>query len=105
MMLGTLQIINPAASASAVTFTAINRQIIVPKCVQCHSATNASAGLNFSTYEGVVTDGVVVPGHPEQSSIFLQVQSGAMPMGSTPKLTSAELQLLSDWITAGGKND
>jgi hypothetical protein len=59
-------------------------------------------GLNLTTYQSALKGSqngpVIVPGDA-QGSLIVQKQSG--PQAHFGQLTPEELQLLTDWITAG----
>jgi mono/diheme cytochrome c family protein len=97
-------VVTPVVKASSVpgTYTEINQTIVQPKCIRCHSASAPSDGVNLSTYAGAFAQ--VVAGNPEQSILYTQVQSGAMPQGGPP-LTDAEIQDIYNWIGAGAPNN
>jgi hypothetical protein len=65
----------------------------------CHTGQSAPAGLDLSTYSGVMLGGsngaVIVPGDSTSSSL-VQVQSGK----HFANLTSGELDLVKQWIDA-----
>ena len=81
------------------TFTA-NIQPVFNRCIVCHKATNPTAGLNLTSYQGVMagsaTGSVVVSGDPSGSRL-VQVQSGK----HFANLSSEELDLVKRWIEAG----
>ena len=85
-----------------VTFQQVSQQILQPKCISCHSGSNAP---NLTSYASFATNtAYIVPGNPSQSPLYQAVQSGAMPQGGPP-LTQAELALIYDWIQEGAQND
>ena len=47
---------------------------------------------------------LVLAGDPQNSALYLSVQSGSMPRGGLP-LSPAELKLIYDWIQNGARND
>lgn len=84
-----------AEQAFPANFSAIRERILVPRCTNCH------AGL--ASYKNVM-DELIVPGSPDTSKLYNEVKSGKMPRYS-PRLRDAELNAISNWITAGAKND
>jgi uncharacterized membrane protein len=82
--------------AEPISFSAIEQYSLQPKCVQCHST--------LATYEGVMSSNIVVPGSPEKSQLYRQVQSGDMPQQSTG-LSTGEIQTIYEWIQQGAPNN
>jgi mono/diheme cytochrome c family protein len=91
----------PTASPTSVTFTQINQNILQPSCVSCHSGSSSPGGVDLSSYAGVSAQ--VVSGNPGQSRLYQAVSNGTMPPGGA--LSQDKIQQISDWITAGAKND
>jgi mono/diheme cytochrome c family protein len=85
---------SPSPSPTAPTFTQVSTTILQPLCVGCHTFASSYAGI--SAY--------VKAGDPSTSLFYTETSSGAMPKGG-PVLTAAQLQMISDWITAGGLNN
>lgn len=88
-----------AAVATAPTYASINSNILVPKCLSCHSTANPLGGKSYSTYAETIASGT--------ASLLSSVSGGAaarMPIGSL-KLTPAEVTSISDWINAGSPNN
>jgi len=73
-------------------------------CATCHSETVSSAGLDLSSYAGLMAGSdngdVVTPGD-STNSILVEVQSGQ----HFATVTSSQLDLLIDWIDAGALDD
>jgi mono/diheme cytochrome c family protein len=91
----------PTASPTPITFTQINQNILQPSCVSCHSGSSSPGGVDLSSYAGVSAQ--VVSGNPGQSRLYQAVSNGTMPPGGA--LSQDKIQQISDWITAGAKND
>ncbi|MDG0816505.1 hypothetical protein [Bdellovibrio svalbardensis] len=85
----------PAPSNPNATYSYISKNILQVHCTSCHSSS-------FKTYSG--TMGYVSAGKPGSSSLYTATNSGSMPRGSS-KLSSASIQAIKDWITAGAKNN
>lgn len=83
--------------------------IFVAECVLCHGSLG---GWDASSYEAVMTTGdnapVVIPGDPE-GSLLGQKLSGTQEQGSVMPpagaLSSAQVQIILDWIQAGALDD
>ena len=77
-------------------------------CMPCHGPTTPSAGLNLSSYEGVMAgsdDGLVINiGDYENSILWQEVSSGDMPNNTANNimgisdLAEEEVELIANWI-------
>ncbi len=85
------------------TFASIQKNILTPKCVFCHGPTIARSGVRYDTYQATLR--TVRAGSPNQSSLYTDCARGSMPPNPTPKLNTAELKALSDWIIGGALNN
>lgn len=92
---------SPLPLPSTNTFQKISQEILVPKCLSCHSGSKAEKGVRFDTY--VATMKSVTAGSPNASRLYTQLTSGAMP--PTGRLSEAELNSIRDWIQAGALNN
>ena len=88
---------NPAAN-----FQSISANILNPRCVSCHSSSNARGNVKLDTYANAFKQ--VRAGAPNSSPLYTASANGSMPVGGA-KLTQAELKAISDWITAGAPNN
>lgn len=89
----------------AVSFSEVSAQIFTPYCLNCHDSIIAMDGVDLSTYSMVMHNprGIVVPGEPMDSSLFLSVrEGGTMPQGGPP-LPAELIDLLSRWIEGGAQ--
>ncbi len=96
----TKNIEDPATTTTASRFAVIQKNIIEPKCLACHSANNPADGINLSTYADVMNSKTVIPGKPQESKLFTSVANGRMPRGRAA-LPTDEIQLIQKWITDG----
>ncbi len=64
-------------------------------------------GVRLDTYEHVMEEeGIVVPGHPEESELVEHLLSPAMQMPpSIPPLPDDQIRLIVTWIAQGAKDD
>lgn len=108
------------ATETPVSFGREIRPILSNNCFMCHGPDEAerkggpdgSGGLRLDTEEGARMalgggKASVVPGHPELSDLMARVTTAEAddsmpPPKSGKKLTRAEIDLLSRWITEGG---
>ncbi len=99
------QVDKDTGSTSA-TFSSINSNIIQAKCITCHATANSGNGnVDLSSYARVIaTAGVFSASSPTSSKFFTQINAGLMPLGGS-KLSDAQIQAVSDWVTAGALNN
>jgi formate dehydrogenase gamma subunit len=78
------------------TFAAVFAQ----KCSQCHGAATQTAGLDLSTYQGILAGGGsgpgIVPGNPEGGTVVAKMLGAHSAV-----LSPEELAALRAWIAAG----
>jgi hypothetical protein len=86
------------------TFSSIHANIIGQVCIACHNGPGGIAELDLTTYASIVAHKLVLPGDPDHSDLFIQVNTGAMPEGG-PKLPSADIQAIHDWIADGAMDN
>ncbi len=76
--------------------------ILSKHCYSCHGSA-AMAGLRLDQ-PGDLADGIVVPGKPEDSRLWLMMNGkGRAVMPPTGKLKDADLAVIRDWIKTGAK--
>ena len=77
--------------------------ILEKSCTKCHSPQQKMAGLDLTTFTGLMTGGgsgpVIAPGRPERSLLWKMVESEKMPMGG--KLSALDKQALKAYIEFG----
>jgi hypothetical protein len=83
-------------------------QILKTNCFECHGATKRS-GLDMRTHASITAGGskgrVIVPHKPEESRLYLfatHEQETKMPPAPREKLSNGDLDVLRQWIDAGG---
>ena len=90
----------PSASTSSLTWDNAIAAIFQNKCGACHGS-NATAGLNLTTYADAMKGGksgpVIVPGDSANSLLIIIQQPG----NHFGQLTSDELAQVIEWINAG----
>ncbi|MEO8706133.1 MAG: hypothetical protein ABI867_39250 [Kofleriaceae bacterium] len=91
-------------------------------CTRCHTATGDTpigldiGGLDLATYDSLVRGGVasgsdIVRAQDPCGSILVQKVGdappfgGRMPLDGPPNLTATDLQILSDWIAEGARDN
>ena len=80
--------------------------ILRNKCLKCHNPDKMKADLNLATYDaainGIDGDAVLVPGSPEESSLYLGVTHDEEPtMPPKDKLPDSEIEVIRKWIAGG----
>lgn len=98
-----------AASASGeISFSNDILPILESRCINCHGGQRTSEGLDLKTYQSLMAGSqngsVVTPGDAANSSFVTLAAEGKMPKRG-PKLTPAEVQMLTDWVNAGAPNN
>lgn len=91
----------PDPPVDPIYYSEIFNEILVISCKACHIDA-ALGGVSFATYDSTLTK--IVPGDPNASILFQQVDSGAMPQGGS-KLDQALIDKLYLWIDQGAKDD
>lgn len=76
--------------------------VLKKHCVPCHGGREARGSFSMNTRELLVDSGYVIPGKPEESRILQRILSDdpaeQMPPADQPRLTTAEIAVLRDWI-------
>ncbi len=75
----------------------------------CHigsSAGNDHVDLSDSmAYSTIIGRGLVYPSTPTASRLYNVISTGRMPKDPYPKLTSAQIKLVLNWIQQGAENN
>lgn len=95
---------NPAIPQLPVTGTLEQKAVAIlsNNCYACHGVAANGGVSRINDPAHLIATGLITPGTPAISKIFTSIQSGAMPKGAS-KLSLADLQIISDWITAGAQ--
>ncbi|MBM3762311.1 MAG: DUF1553 domain-containing protein [Acidobacteria bacterium] len=97
-----LLVLATAALAAEGDLPSRAQAILRKNCYSCHGPA-AMAGLRIDQ-PGDLADGVVVPGKPENSRLWLMMTGkGRAMMPPTGKLNAADLSVIREWIVAGAK--
>lgn len=82
--------------------------VLQSRCINCHGGQRTSEGLDMKTYQALMAGSqngsVVTPGDAANSLFVTLSAEGKMPKRG-PKLTPAEIKLLTDWVNAGAPNN
>ena len=96
------------ATQTAVSYLSDVQPILESRCGNCHYGEFTSAELHMDTYVNLMTGSengpVIVAGNANKSLLVKKISTGAMPKRG-PKLTPAQIQLITDWINAGAPNN
>ncbi len=100
-----------SGSPPAVNFDRQVRPILSDNCFMCHGPDDKHrmAGLHFDTKEGAFSKpGVITPGDSAHSKMYLRVSNPNEAMRMPPtysgrKLTTAQIEILKNWIDSGAK--
>lgn len=103
---------NANVSGEPVSATVSFKNDVMPllqsRCFTCHGGQQTNRGLDLATYDSLMAGSqngpVVTAGDAANSLIIQLVASGMMPK-SGAKLTPAEVQMLTDWVNAGAKDN
>ena len=85
--------------------------LIIQSCAKagCHDQNSAREGVILTTYQNIVSTGGVVPGNPNNSSLYqiimLTNPGDVMPPPPASPLTPEQKQLIYKWIMQGAKNN
>src|SRR3989442_15049102 len=90
----------PAAAQRAPLFKSEILPVLEKNCIKCHGEQQKMAGLDLSTFTGLMTGGtsgpVIAPRKPQRSLLWKKIETEKMPNGG--KLTGGEKQALKAYI-------
>src|SRR3954468_1533107 len=93
----------PVWAQRAPQFKSEVQPVLEKNCVKCHNETTKMAGLDLSSFAGLMAGSssgpVIAPNKPERSLMWKLIENGSMPAGG--KLTRGEKQLLHAYIEQG----
>lgn len=97
---------NVKVFSSGPSYISVREEIFKPNCYRCHSGSSAEMGIDLSSYSELMKseNGVITPGEPLSSTLYLNVQSGRMPPGG-PRLSDGEIKIIADWIKNGAREN
>ena len=82
--------------------------ILKARCLKCHSPLASKGKLNLSSPRSLARGGsngpVIVPGNPDESTLWELVSSEEMPPKPEEPLSADEKNLLRRWIEQGAKS-
>ena len=96
----------PKSLPAPLTYEKAILPLFATRCLGCHGAGKAQAGLDLRTLGGLLQGGAsgkaIRLDHPEKSALYEALASGRMPP-SPQKLTPTETQRVLSWIRSGAK--
>jgi len=97
-----------AAADTDISYARDVRPILESRCGNCHIGEFTSADLHMDTYESLMEGSqngpVIVAGEAKESLLIKKISTGEMPKRG-PELTPQQIQMLTDWVNAGAKNN
>lgn len=90
----------PVATTTPVLYADI-KGILDGSCGACHGSNNPKAGLDFSTYESIMSSKTVKPGDPDNSRMIRAIVRGKMPPRNP--MPDAPTEKLVQWVKDGAK--
>ncbi len=98
--------VRPREPAAAKVFDEQIAPILARHCLECHGGSERKGKLSLATERAALEGGgggeAVVPGQPDESLLWVYVESDDMPKDRLP-LSAQEKQTLKKWIEQGGK--
>src|SRR5437867_988160 len=93
----------PATAQRAPLFKSEVQPVLEKNCVACHNENKKMAGLDLSSFAGVMAGGAsgpaIAPNKPERSLLWKLIENNQMPVGG--KMSAAEKQLIRTYIEQG----
>lgn len=97
----------PSAKTN-VSFTNDVQPLLESRCGTCHMGEYVNKDLHMDTYESLMEGSesgpVILPGDAKHSLLVKKLIEGEMPKRG-PKLTPAQIQIITDWINTGALNN
>ncbi|MCB0417047.1 MAG: hypothetical protein H6617_09225 [Bdellovibrionaceae bacterium] len=89
-------------SGDSFSFASVQRFILQPKCMSCHTGPGSPQGVDLSSYQAVMGSHVVEPFKPDLSRLYDSVMAARMPKGQA-SLSPQLLDLIRVWIENGAQ--
>jgi hypothetical protein len=97
-----------STSGTSVSFANDVMPIFNNTCIKCHGVEDVKAGLDMRTYDALMAGSFkgpdVVAGSADQSMLIRLILNGKMPKRAT-KLTTEQIQIITNWVNAGALNN
>jgi mono/diheme cytochrome c family protein len=84
--------------------------VLEAHCLRCHGGDKLKGKVDMRTFEALVKSGrgeskALVPGHPEQSTLYTSLVSTDpeehMPPKKEKQVTAAQIESIRQWIAVG----
>ena len=98
----------PTSKPLVATYESISENIILKKCIGCHSGGGNAARIPLTTLEEILNSPLelVIPGNPEESGLMIAVtrddDKRMPPKRLGPGLSEEEIKTIEEWIVKGG---
>ncbi|MCJ7623446.1 MAG: hypothetical protein MUO76_08070 [Anaerolineaceae bacterium] len=100
----TIEVGAPPAEVGVVSFSQDVMPVLSSRCFQCHGGDSTEGGFVILSYAEIMIGSrsgtVIVPGDAAASLLVELVTTQVMPKRG-PKLTSVQVQLITDWVDQG----
>jgi mono/diheme cytochrome c family protein len=73
-------------------------------CTGCHGSSGGLTLTSGNSYNSIISNGVIVSGDHENSTLWDYVNSGYMPKNTSNNLTTEEVDLIATWIDQGANS-
>lgn len=97
-----------SAGDTTVSFANDVYPIIESRCVNCHGGDRIEAELLMRSYDEIMAGSengaVIIPGDVEGSLLVELIASKEMPKRG-PKLTPPQVEIITNWVSAGAPNN
>jgi uncharacterized membrane protein len=99
----------PPTGPVAATYASIDKNIIQPKCLSCHSSGGVADRVPLGTLSDLLTSPleIVIPGSPDESGLIIMVSrtdaKRMPPPAAGPSLSISEVNAVRAWIEQGAK--
>src|SRR5487761_854495 len=105
LLAAATQLPSQQPAAGAPDFHKDIQPIFNQNCVDCHSGSSASAGLQLDSAQGVLAGGAsgkaIVPGNSKESLLVQKITEKSMPPGGP--LSDQQIALIAAWVDQGAK--
>lgn len=105
-LFATQSFCNPLLAAEAPKFSEV-QSLLQAKCISCHGPEKQEGNLRLDSFSALQQGGdrgpAVIPHDPKASLLVRSVDGSVADLQMPPKqpLSSAQIQLLADWVAAG----
>ena len=103
-------VVNSQADTNTVSYSKDVQPVFNSYCVACHTEQHAKLNLrSCCSYEQLLETGVsasyIDTVSPENSNLYKHLSGSLSMMPPSGKLTEAQIRIIKNWISQGGKNN